>query len=221
MTEDFVVDGPVETLVHADIVHLYCCDESRALCGLDLTGEPPGAPEDPVCRPCADRASLPCGAPDCPDLAHASISDQLCQAQEALAASQADLTRVERERDEAAATLAGTQARLKAVGDQHRAQLKENAGLAAELERERQESGRLRRELELVRDDLDKANHRHRIEWRIERDACVKLRRERDEARADLAAARNDLDAMRLRLADTTQDSPADRPGQPEGEQPQ
>lgn len=48
-----------------DLVHIYCCDEGLALCGLDLTGVPLGTPEQPVHGLCFAKAVRPCGARFC------------------------------------------------------------------------------------------------------------------------------------------------------------
>ncbi len=49
--------------------HYYCCDESRSMCGLDLSGvfvgEGADADED-MCVVCDDLADEPCDEPDCP-----------------------------------------------------------------------------------------------------------------------------------------------------------
>jgi hypothetical protein len=51
------------------IVHTYCCDENRSLCGLDITTEPLVADPDPAdeCVVCAelDDVGGPCGVSGC------------------------------------------------------------------------------------------------------------------------------------------------------------
>ncbi|MCX5537831.1 hypothetical protein OG785_45575 [Streptomyces sp. NBC_00006] len=45
-----------------ETVHLYCCDENRAICGVDLT-DMPEVDEDENCVVCIDLEETPC--PDC------------------------------------------------------------------------------------------------------------------------------------------------------------
>lgn len=49
------------------LVHTFCCDPDRALCGKDVSGEPVTAciesPDD--CVVCEDLAAGPCGAEGC------------------------------------------------------------------------------------------------------------------------------------------------------------
>lgn len=51
------------------IVHTFCCDENRSLCGLDISTEPFTPDSDPAheCVVCfeLDEAGGPCGVPGC------------------------------------------------------------------------------------------------------------------------------------------------------------
>lgn len=61
--------GPVGT--DEDLIHLWCCDENVALCGVDLAGEVVSESfrEDDICPLCrlVDNAGGSCGAAGCPD----------------------------------------------------------------------------------------------------------------------------------------------------------
>lgn len=52
-----------------DVIHLWCCDPDRSLCGIELTDDvtgdvPPGDEICVVCRVIHD-SDLPCGAQGC------------------------------------------------------------------------------------------------------------------------------------------------------------
>jgi hypothetical protein len=57
----------------AEEKHYYCCDDTRALCGIAVYPDPDGtspAPEEACCEICVNRNRLaqPCGDPLCPHL---------------------------------------------------------------------------------------------------------------------------------------------------------
>lgn len=71
-TETTVAPDAVESAAD-DICHLWCCNEDVAMCGADITGEPPCPhPDDedcPACPMCSlvEDEALPCPVPGCPD----------------------------------------------------------------------------------------------------------------------------------------------------------
>ncbi|MFP3991034.1 hypothetical protein U9R90_26910 [Streptomyces sp. E11-3] len=60
-----LVTAPAEP-VSTVIAHSYCCDPSRALCGLDLADVPPSGSGDQDCVVCADLDQSGANCPLCP-----------------------------------------------------------------------------------------------------------------------------------------------------------
>ena len=54
--------------LEAEAVHLYCCDENTALCGVDLANGQPRPSEEANCPMCMDEcdSDRPCPAANCP-----------------------------------------------------------------------------------------------------------------------------------------------------------